>query len=236
MPAEVRQRIIGHLLPNIVDEAMQICPCLAKAPRRAQKSCSCFENGLSWDYPYQRPPSNIAVLYRPMLLVNRMFHHDTIHVLSKLPETIHFCSGPCLLVFLRCTPFKHRKTINWALLKFNILQFGRFQYSTVRFKQSVWVNQYDLEEGFAKQIGYMMRARTLWGLSDPSWVAAACFKYFKEDDEDLQRYTVGLSLDLTKDARVLHEDPSLSTYWDLDFKMGFRHWKSLFEECWRHGE
>lgn len=235
MPTKVRQRIIEHLLPNIADEAMQICPCLAEAPQRAQRSCSCFKNGLSWDDDYQRPPSNIELLRRPTLLVNRIFHGDTIHVLSKLPETIHFYSGPCLLVFLRCTPFKHRKTINWTLLKFNVHQFWRYESSTGKYKELKPFYQHELEEGFVNQIGYMMRARTLWGLSDPDWVAAPCFKFFREDDENLQYHKAELSLDLAKDARVLHEDPSLSTYWELSSNMGFTRFL-LFKDWWRHGE
>ena len=233
MPAEIRQKIIEHLLPEIVDGVMEICPCLAHKRENFQKSCRCFKAGLAWDDPFRRPPSNIAWLHRPTLLVNRMLHADTVHVLSKLPSTVAFCSGPCLLAFSRCIPLRYRKIITLGVLKFSIRHFKSHRYERGKFV--LLLDRKELERRLEEQIGYMLRARRIWAGDPPPvmlpWLP--CLRKISDYDDNLHYWEVEVKLDVDVDADVRNPnwDPWTNRTHCTDSELGFitRNW-------YEHGE
>ena len=124
------QRIIEHLLPEVVDDVMHVCPCLANDELFHTLSCDCFDFAHWSGGVFTDQTSQIVRLCRPTLFVHRQLHDDTITIMLKLPSTIICCSGACLLAFLSYTPLRYCKSIMRCTIKFSMAKFVSHWRST----------------------------------------------------------------------------------------------------------
>ena len=158
IPVEVRQRIIEHTFPAIVDGALEVCDCLGIKQEGGGGRCVCGKDyweffNFQSDQTTRSHLHDIRLIIPPTIVTSHQLHSDTLVVLAKTFRKIATCSARCLWTLHNSAPLHVREMITQCALRFSIDQHT----------PGGWGDQiFEPAESFKFQMRDLARVRQLW--------------------------------------------------------------------------